>query len=298
MKTMKAVFVFAVMLITAAASTAHGQLGAQTVARINYSDNVLTEAEIEAAETAFAEPGLLPDHPLYFLKRLGEGVRLLFAFDGASRAKLHLEFAKARLAEAKQLIKENKTEKADETLEDFGKELDIIPKGIGASASAVKESGDVLEKSGIVLALVMENAPEKAKPGLARALSNLIEKKVRIEKSDASEAEISRELQKEAETSSRIREQIRDSLEEEAEERSTEEGGKICIQVITPARNPLTGEVRDFPTPCDVPPGWEAVRASVWTEITAEDATAGLKTQIRPPTEIRAEIEEKLRLPV
>ncbi|RJQ14748.1 hypothetical protein C4553_00280, partial [Candidatus Parcubacteria bacterium] len=30
----------------------------------------------------------------------------------------------------------------------------------------------------------------------------------------------------------------------------------FCIQVITPARNPATGEVREFPTPCDVPPGW------------------------------------------
>lgn len=29
-----------------------------------------------------------------------------------------------------------------------------------------------------------------------------------------------------------------------------------CIQVITPARNSQTGEVRDFPTPCDVPEGW------------------------------------------
>ena len=29
-----------------------------------------------------------------------------------------------------------------------------------------------------------------------------------------------------------------------------------CIQVITPARNPQTGETRDFPTPCDVPEGW------------------------------------------
>lgn len=30
----------------------------------------------------------------------------------------------------------------------------------------------------------------------------------------------------------------------------------VCIQVITPARNPQTGEVIDFPTPCDVPEGW------------------------------------------
>jgi hypothetical protein len=32
-----------------------------------------------------------------------------------------------------------------------------------------------------------------------------------------------------------------------------------CTQVVTPARNPLTGECRSFPTPCDVPEGWEKV---------------------------------------
>ena len=36
-----------------------------------------------------------------------------------------------------------------------------------------------------------------------------------------------------------------------------EENGGVCAQVITTARNPETGEVRDFPTPCDVPQGWE-----------------------------------------
>ncbi|MDP2630378.1 MAG: hypothetical protein Q8P56_03135 [Candidatus Uhrbacteria bacterium] len=32
-----------------------------------------------------------------------------------------------------------------------------------------------------------------------------------------------------------------------------------CIQVIAPARNKTTGEVKEFPTPCDVPDGWEAL---------------------------------------
>jgi len=33
----------------------------------------------------------------------------------------------------------------------------------------------------------------------------------------------------------------------------------VCIQVVTPARNPLTNECRAFPTPCDVPDGWVPV---------------------------------------
>lgn len=38
------------------------------------------------------------------------------------------------------------------------------------------------------------------------------------------------------------------------------ENGTACIQVITLARNPQTGEVKDFPTPCDVPMGWEVLQ--------------------------------------
>lgn len=35
--------------------------------------------------------------------------------------------------------------------------------------------------------------------------------------------------------------------------------GKSCARVVTPAWNPETGELNDFPTPCDVPEGWETV---------------------------------------
>jgi hypothetical protein len=35
--------------------------------------------------------------------------------------------------------------------------------------------------------------------------------------------------------------------------------GQVCAQVIAPARNPQTGEVREFPTPCDVPSNWEQI---------------------------------------
>lgn len=38
----------------------------------------------------------------------------------------------------------------------------------------------------------------------------------------------------------------------------TSSGYEVCVQVITPARNPQTGECREFPTPCDVPQGWVA----------------------------------------
>jgi hypothetical protein len=48
-----------------------------------------------------------------------------------------------------------------------------------------------------------------------------------------------------------------------------ETGGEACIQVIAFATNPETGECVMFPTPCDVPEGWQScggatVSASTW----------------------------------
>lgn len=36
---------------------------------------------------------------------------------------------------------------------------------------------------------------------------------------------------------------------------------EICIQVITPAKNLETEQCKEFPTPCDVPEGWEKVES-------------------------------------
>lgn len=36
---------------------------------------------------------------------------------------------------------------------------------------------------------------------------------------------------------------------------------QVCIQVITSAKNFITGECKEFPTPCDVPEEWERVES-------------------------------------
>jgi len=33
----------------------------------------------------------------------------------------------------------------------------------------------------------------------------------------------------------------------------------LCIEVITPAQDPITGECKNFPTPCDVPKDWKKI---------------------------------------
>jgi hypothetical protein len=42
-----------------------------------------------------------------------------------------------------------------------------------------------------------------------------------------------------------------------------EEEMTMCAQVITPAINPETKAIREFPTPCDVPEGWEVIQNDI-----------------------------------
>jgi hypothetical protein len=47
---------------------------------------------------------------------------------------------------------------------------------------------------------------------------------------------------------------------------TTPSGGnntEVCAQVITSAVNPDTGDIKQFPTPCDVPKGWEVIQNDV-----------------------------------
>ncbi len=40
-------------------------------------------------------------------------------------------------------------------------------------------------------------------------------------------------------------------------------GVMACIQVITPAKDPKSGQCKEFPTPCDVPKDWEKVESCI-----------------------------------
>lgn len=62
---------------------------------------------------------------------------------------------------------------------------------------------------------------------------------------------------------------------------------QACIQVITRARNPQTGEEKDFPTPCDMPEGWAEVNAST-PPIKLEGETPQTPPPSAPPSALSA----------
>lgn len=59
-----------------------------------------------AAITTVAEPGLLPGNFFYFLDRWGEALNTFFTFNQEKKARMHLEYAKERVAEIKAVLKD------------------------------------------------------------------------------------------------------------------------------------------------------------------------------------------------
>lgn len=167
------------LIVMLLVSTAYAQLGSQAFPKTDSGSRVSSEAELELAETTFSEPGILPDHPFYFLKQFKEKVQLIVTFDEKEKTKLHLKFAKTRLAEAKVLLDKNKTKEAEESVKDFGREIEQVS---GRNISEIhNQSQDVLRKSSVVLESILERVDEHAKPAIEKALNKSIERSVRLE---------------------------------------------------------------------------------------------------------------------
>ena len=59
-----------------------------------------------------------------------------------------------------------------------------------------------------------------------------------------------------------------------APKNTDDSSAELCAQVITDARNPVTGEIQEFSTPCDVPTGWDVLETDRET-FTRDDAEWG-----------------------
>ncbi|MDP2720162.1 MAG: DUF5667 domain-containing protein [Dehalococcoidia bacterium] len=73
------------------------------------SPTVMPGADLEKARDYLGETGgALPGEPAYFLKQFGEQVRYTFALNPADKSRLKMQYAEARLAEARQLAEDPK----------------------------------------------------------------------------------------------------------------------------------------------------------------------------------------------
>lgn len=128
------------------------------------------------AQEELQSPGLLPDHPLYGVKRWSEGVHVFFTFDDGAKARLHTRFSEARLAEAEVMIQLGKPEWAGGLMEDYMEELDetfmcMQRQREGHIMGLAEHVCNATDKHVVILSDLVDEVPEQERPHIMRAIN-------------------------------------------------------------------------------------------------------------------------------
>ncbi len=139
---------------------------------INLVDDTLAEEEL-------VDPGLLPNHPLYFLKSFSEGVGTLFTFGQVNRANRQVLLTENRLAEANALIAQGETEMAEKAMERYQEQFAHAFTFAQRAREAGQNTDEVMAKIAentlkhqAVLSRVYEQVPEEARGAIEQAMES------------------------------------------------------------------------------------------------------------------------------
>ncbi len=202
-----------VMAVLLAAGPAYAfSMGSQYVSRPYFGDNNITRSEIYAAEASLSEAGVLPDSPLYGLKRLAETVVLMFTFDETGQARLRLRFSELRLAETMRMVEKNNPDGVKRAGEDLAAGMGTLESAISrlGDQNLSREAGEVFGRSAIALAIALEKVPDDVRPTIEKAFNYSLE--TRAKSAGKDDDEIEHEIKDEAET---IRSEVRKKLDSE-----------------------------------------------------------------------------------
>ncbi len=130
------------------ASTSQETSTAETITADQQASQAITTDE--TADLNTGEPSLLPDNPFYFLKNWFRGIKTFFNFDPAKKIELKLKFSSEKMAEAKKLLEQNKTDKALETIKDSNIDMEktkAIIVQLGNSSTTDQILGKMAQKT-------------------------------------------------------------------------------------------------------------------------------------------------------
>lgn len=135
--------------------------------------------DIYQVEEELADPGLLPNHPLYFLKTLSENIGTFFTFGQINRVNRQMFLAERRLAEAELLLAQGETERAEKMMnryqKRFARALVLLERakedGQNTDEAMVKIAEKTLRHQ-MVLSRVYNQVPEQAKDAIRQAMEN------------------------------------------------------------------------------------------------------------------------------
>lgn len=102
-------------------------------AQATTTNTVVTPVSTTSVTTAIADPGLVPGDFFYFLDRWSEVINTALTFNKEKKARLHLEYAKERVAEIKEVLK-----KPDAKLQDVASAKDNFDAQIADATNIVK----------------------------------------------------------------------------------------------------------------------------------------------------------------
>lgn len=148
----------------------------------SYESEVSTESAQSVApeeeEYSLPYPGILPDHPLYFIKMIRDRVQLIFIRDPLAKAELMQHYASKRFAAALSLAESGKFGLAVST---SMKAAYYMERALNEAEMASSQGKDVInfydaslsviKKHGAVLAGIESRIPSEAQGGLGDALA-------------------------------------------------------------------------------------------------------------------------------
>lgn len=122
-------------------------------------------------------PGILPDHPLYFLKEIRDRILETFISDPLKKAEFYLLMADKRLNNGLFLLEKGKIDLAEKNLVQSEKYLDQALNTVQKAKEAGKNTDPLISRLSLatlkhqeVLDEILEKVPDQAKPGIRQAL--------------------------------------------------------------------------------------------------------------------------------
>ncbi len=137
---------------------------------------LLVVSSLMGGGTVYASQSALPGEALYEVKTLLESIQLLLSTSEVADAELHLEFAAERLEEAVTLVAQGRLEFVEDLMAEYAEELKAsfapLVDGVDEEEMGLLERlREALTHHQTVLASVLEEVPEEARPAIERAMN-------------------------------------------------------------------------------------------------------------------------------
>lgn len=207
------------------------------------------------AGTSIAAEKALPGQVLYPIKvAINEEVIAFASFDSEAKAEWEIRRTERRLEEAEELASKGRfsAEVSQRIEANFEEHAERVRARIAEfEAKDVQVSTDLSSKFEASL-----RAHENILERFATTTSDQVETSVKIQQLKA-------QVKARADSEARARLKFQGEVNLPVLPPARDDEPIVCIQVITKARNPQTGEVKEFPTPCDVPEGWKLIQEDI-----------------------------------